>query len=243
LLARYTFPIRGTTCVAAFRFLGPHGFGVFAFFDSEEELRTGLETGTSRAGLSIDFDGTLGCLMHPWLTVERFLGATDALRVSHWLINRVHDRIVEDYLKINRYFLQRKPHNGVPDSGSGVAEVADDLIVYAEWAKELREPIDADPGSEAGASTPAVVVKVGSGLFLPQIRRSRFFKILRMCGVEIVQGKGSEIKLLRGGAHPFGLGSHYGANPAIPSFLAGQILKRLEVSHDEWASAIRASRI
>jgi len=241
--SRYTFPIRGSTCVAVFRFLGPHGFGMFAFFDSEEELHAGLETGACRAGLTLDFDGALGCLMHPWLTVERFLGATDALRVSHWLISQVHGRIVEDYLKINRYFLQRKQHDGVPDSGSGVANGANDLLVHAEYAEALREPIDADPHFEAGASIPAVAVNAGRGPFLPQIRRSRFFKILRMCGVEIVQGKGSEIKLLRGGAHPFRLGSHYGVNPAIPSFLAGQILKRLEISREEWISAISASRI
>jgi hypothetical protein len=235
--SRYTFPVRGTTCMAAFRFLARGGFGVFMFFDSEDNMRAGLEIGVCRAALTIDFDGTIGALMHPWLTVGNILTSTDGLRTSHWLISQVRDQIVEDYLKINRYFLQPNLRDGVPGSGPGVSEGANDPVDCAEWARELREPVDAGPGS----SIAAVVASVRLGPFLPQIRRSRFFRVLRLCGVEIVQGKGSEIKLLRGDAHPFRLGSHYGPNPTIPSFLAGRILKRLGVSRDEWTSAIRAS--
>jgi hypothetical protein len=33
--------------------------------------------------------------------------------LAHWLINQVHDRIVEDYRKINRRSRQRKLHDGV----------------------------------------------------------------------------------------------------------------------------------
>jgi hypothetical protein len=241
--SRYNFPIAGTTCVASFRFLGPYGIGTFMFFDSEEERRSGIETNSCRGGLTIDSNGSMGCLMHPWLTIEGALGTKDALRVSRWLIGQVHDRVVEDYLKIGRYFLHQESENNTPEPGALVVEVANDLVVYAGWAKKVQELMDSSPDSGGDTSTPPDAVKAGAGPFLPTIRRSRFFKALRACGVDIVQGKGSEVKLLRGSAHPFRLGSHYGPNPAIPSFLAGQILKRLEITQDEWASAVEASRI
>jgi hypothetical protein len=73
-----------------------------------------------------------------------------------------------------------------------------------------------------------------------QLRRRQFFKLLERCGVSIEQGKGSEIKLLRDGWHPFRIGNHYGNNPTIPWFLAISILKRLGISRDEWLDLLAA---
>ena len=78
---------------------------------------------------------------------------------------------------------------------------------------------------------------------LPQMRRSRLFKLLENCGVSIAQGKGSELKLLRKDAHPFRLGCHYGPNPTVPSFLIALILKRLQITRNEWQQAIAELRI
>jgi len=75
---------------------------------------------------------------------------------------------------------------------------------------------------------------------LPQLRRRYFFKLLERCGVEVAQGKGSEIKLLRKSKRPFRLGNHYGSNPTIPAFLAASILKRLDITHQDWVEAIAA---
>lgn len=73
-----------------------------------------------------------------------------------------------------------------------------------------------------------------------QLRRRQFFKLLGRCGVTIEQGKGSEIKLLRDGWHPFRIGNHYGNNPTIPCVLAISILRRLGITRAEWLDSVAA---
>lgn len=235
--ARYTFAIPNTSCMAAFSFLGSHGFAMFRFFDSHEDLLCGVETNNCRAGLSVDFDGTLGCLMHPWLTLDRILGSeASALRVAHWFLSQLHQQVVEDYLKINRYFIGGAAR--APEGVEAPQSVFDENMgAYTEWAREARELDDNEVVGEVSRDSSATTRPK-----VPQIRRSRFFRILQACGVEIAQGKGSELKLLRGTAHPFRLGSHYGPNPTVPTFLAAQILKRLAITHEEWRSAVEATR-
>ena len=91
--------------------------------------------------------------------------------------------------------------------------------------------IEAEPTGDA--SSPGAL----NHARIPQIRRNLFFKILENCGVRIEQGKGSEIKLLRVGKHPFRLGNHGYVNPTMPSFLAANILRRLEITYAEWMAA------
>lgn len=236
---RYIFAIPGTGCSAAFRFIASHGVGTIYVSDSEESLRRGLETNFFRGALNVGLDGALSVIPHPWLTVDRMLDESDALSVSAWLLEQVHEKVVEDYLKI------RHAEPARPDSASDLDESAlepdqieaGEIATYAAWLDEVRgeEGEDLQLSSDGEGSDEAVQITTHA---LPQIRQSRFFKILRTCGVEVVQGKGSEKKLLRAGAHPFRLGSHYGPNPTIPSFLACQILRRLEISRSEWVGAV-----
>lgn len=225
--SRFIFPIRGTTCYAGFQFFSQDGFFTFRFADSEADMRRGLETNYSRGGVEAGYNGVLSFLNHPWLSLERALGAEAALRVSHWLVSQVHRQVVGDYLKIDHYYLA-KPEELQDESGSSVPS---DLFEYASWVREAQQHDDAQECEDDDLERP-------DGHFLPQLRRTRFFRLLRACGVEIEQGKGSEIKLLRGKAHPFRLGNHYGPNPRVPTLLAGQILKRLEITHIEWKTAM-----
>ncbi|AOI99871.1 hypothetical protein [Burkholderia sp. LA-2-3-30-S1-D2] len=114
---------------------------------------------------------------------------------------------------------------------------AGEIATHAAWLEEVRgeegEDLQLSSDSEGSDETMQITTHA-----LPQIRKSRFFKILRACGVEVVQGQGSEKKLLRAGAHTFRLGSHYGLNPTIPSFLACRILRRLEIGRSEWVAAV-----
>lgn len=230
---RYTFAIPGTTCFGAFRFLGTHGFASFLFCDTEEDLRRGLETNGFRGGVNIDYIGAMSCLMHPWLTLDRTLPSEKALRVAHWLLKQVHGRVVDDYLKINRYYLAPEAKLTIADPS--LAAIAGDLD-YVAWVKEIPQSDVDDAPSEIVRSS-----RILPRSPLAQIRKNRFFKVLRACGVEIAQGKGSEIKLLRGDAHPFRLGNHYGPNPTIPTFLAARILKRLGITHEQWEYAIKVA--
>lgn len=233
-VARHLFKIPGTSCVAAFGFLAGDGFARFLFSDSEDRLIRDLETATCRGILEIDYDGSLNCYMHPWLSLERMFDAQSSLVLTYWLLQQIHHNVVADYLKIKEYYLARptKPELGEEAD----TETEYDLADYADWVREAQMSALADeeqnsveqPGDDRAAQ-------------LPQMRRSRFFKLLGLCGVSVEQGKGSEIKLLKDKAHPFRLGNHYGPNPTIPSFLIASILKRLEITRGEWRQAVAAA--
>ncbi|KHK54103.1 hypothetical protein PI87_16425 [Ralstonia sp. A12] len=240
--SRYMFAIPGTACWAAFRFIASHGFGVFFFSDSEEDMRRDLETNAFRGAINVGFDGSFSYMMHPWLTLGRALGSDAALSIACWMLEQIHARVVDDYLKVGV---------GGPKARTGESElavtsdepdsdqlVANEIAIYASWVREAQAEDELASDLTPTVDRDSHIDPAAAKTRLPQIRRSRFFKLLRACDVEIVQGKGSEKKLLRGGAHPFRLGSHYGPNPTIPSFLAGQILRRLNITHEEWMSAI-----
>lgn len=235
---RYMFSIPGTTCVATFSFLAPNGCGRVVICDDVASLRRGLHTNFVRSALRIDYDGEFTSWTHPWLALDTMFGAEGASRIAWWLLKQVHSKLVDDYLSIKHYYLEATdlPPAELEQGGEPPDETL--LCVALAQASETEEDrndgvavvssgsVDADGGSAVGR--------------LPQLRRRYFFKLLERCGVEIAQGKGSEIKLLRKAKRPFRLGNHYGVNPTIPAFLAADILKRLEITGNEWMDAIAA---
>jgi hypothetical protein len=71
---------------------------------------------------------------------------------------------------------------------------------------------------------------------VPSVTMSYFFNFMKKafdCQVE--NGKGSEMKIWRNGTKIFTLGRHK-KDQQIPSFLIKKILKRLDISKDEWLS-------
>lgn len=228
---RYMFPIPGTTCVASFSFVPNDGCAKFMFWDDVESMKRGIPTNFCRGALMIDRKGRMSFYMHPWRTLEAVFGANDGLRLACWLLSQVHGRVVEDYLKIERYFLDAP--NAQAD-GEVLPEGYDETLIYVAWAK-ASEP---DNAVILNASVPPDEEDNQRHGVVPQLRRRHFFKLLGRCGVSIEQGKGSELKLLRHAKHPFRLGNHYGSNPTIPAFLAISVLKRLEITRDEWFDAL-----
>lgn len=234
---RYMFNIPGTSCIAAFSFLAPNGCGRIMVSDDVESLRRGLHTNFMRGALNVGYDGRVSWWMHPWLTLDKVFGAEAAVTLSWWLLKQVHAQLVKDYLNIQHYYLDRTDVEPVEvDIGAS----ADETLLYVSLA---RASDGQQPAQEADlVERPAALAEdVSTGTVrLPQLRRRYFFKLLEYCGVEIAQGKGSEIKLLRKAKRPFRLGDHYGNNPTIPAFLAANILKRLEITSEEWIEAIAA---
>jgi hypothetical protein len=228
---RFMFNLPGSGCVAAFQFNAGLSCAQFVFDDDEDSLRRGLHTTFARGALMIGYDGKMSMYMHPWLTLDCIYGAHRGQMIAYWLLTQVHARITTDYLKIERDFL----HPDEPtQTGEGEDAVFEETLAFVALAK-------AAPGNgigeEHGARSPPAVLEEHRSA-LPQLRQRYFFKLLTHCGVRIEQGKGSEIKLLREGGRPFRLGNHYGSNPTIPAFLANNILKRLEITRDEWLDAL-----
>lgn len=232
---RYMFYIPGTTCVATFSFLAANGCAKIMFWDDVESLRLGLHSNFVRGCLHIGYDGGISCWMHPWRTLDKVFGPDCAATLAFWLLKQVHGLLVQDYLSIEKYYL----HPSDEKTEASVAfSVPDEALLFVALAKAAEG--EEDPESETQPEVLPVDAVHGDGT-LPQLRRRYFFKLLGRCGVSIEQGKGSEIKLLRKTKRPFRLGNHYGSNPTIPAFLATNILKRLEITRDEWFDAITAN--
>jgi hypothetical protein len=234
---RYMFSIPGTSCIAAFSFLAPNGCGRIMVSDDVDSLRRGMHTNFMRGALNVGYDGHISWWMHPWRTLEKVFGEEAATTLSWWLLKQVHGQLVKDYLAIQRYYLDQTDAQAAELEAGDIADEALLYVSLARASEGQRRMEDADPGATPG--TPDTEVARGATK-LPQLRRRYFFKLLEHCGVEIAQGKGSEIKLLRRAKRPFRLGDHYGGNPTIPAFLAANILKRLEISSEEWIEAIAA---
>lgn len=231
---RYMFAIPGTSCVATFSFLAPNGCARIVFCDDAESLRRGLRTNFVRGALKIGYDGSISWWMHPWRVLDAVFGAEGAVTLSWWLLKQVHRQLVDDFLRIEHYYLHGTDEPAaLPASDNS----PDETLLYVALAKTADAPSDA--GDEPDEAT--LKFDAGRALnMLPQLRRRYFFKLLERCGVEVAQGKGSEIKLLRKSKRPFRLGNHYGSNPTIPAFVAASILKRLDITHQDWVEAIAA---
>lgn len=228
---RFKFELPGSNCVATFQYSAGTSCAQFVFFDDEEKLRHGLRTTYARGALMLAYDGSMSFYMHPWKTTNRAYGDQQGTMIAYWLVSQVHARVLADFLKIERYFLHTDKPVAAPDAQEDVFE---ETLAFVSLAK-------AAPGNnlvEDEEPSPVAADSQEHRLALPQLRRRYFFKLLEHCGVRVEQGKGSELKLLRDGGRPFRLGNHYGSNPTVPAFLAANILKRLEITRDEWLDAL-----
>lgn len=235
---RYMFPIPGTSCVAAITFLSHCGCARFAICDDETSMLKGLHNNHIRGALGVAYDGQISLWNHPRRTLMSVFGEEAGTVLEYWFLKQIHERMLSDYLSIEKYYL----HGADPALEEETATpTADESLVYVAWAKavEAEDEQGLDDGVEAPGSPAREDVAETRSRSIPQLRRRYFFKLLERCGVVIEQGKGSEIKLLRKSKHPFRLGSHYGNNPAIPAFLAADILKRLEITEHEWIGALK----
>lgn len=231
---RFIFSLPGSARMAAFCFVPGTSCASILFADDTDSLLRAARTAFSRGGLMLGYDGQLSTYMHPWRTLDKVFGEADGQLLGYWLLQQIHGRVVQDYLKIEHYFLDTS--ESLPDDAVEIAEM-DETLAYIAFAKASDRN---KAGTELADETSSTQIQHRPGA-IAQLRRRHFFKLLARCGVSIEQGKGSEIKLLRAGWHPFRLGNHYGNNPTIPSFLAMNILKRLGISHDEWLDSVAAA--
>lgn len=229
---RYVFEIPGTSCVGTFTFIAPQGCATIFFADDVENLLSGVRTNFVRGALNIGYDGKIFWHMHPWRKLEALFEAEGAITLSWWLIKQVHSQLVQDFLSIEHYYL-----HGTDEQVDAprTDDAPDEALLYVTMAKSSDA---ANNASDDECEAVEILDGNWASSVLPQLRRRYFFKLLERCGVEVAQGKGSEIKLLRKSKRPFRLGNHYGSNPTIPAFLAASILKRLDITRQDWIDAI-----
>lgn len=227
-VGKHLFSLPGTTCVAAFDYIANDGFARFMFSDSKERFEREIVLGSCRGILEVGFDGRIAFYMMPWMTLARVFGTEASLVLTYCLLKIAHEKVVADYLKIKDYYLDPRPIAS-PIKMDEIDE-GDGFTSYTDWVREAQdEAVDLEIGEGSDAQEKPLIA---------QMRRTRFFKLLRNCDVTIESGKGSEIKLLRPTFHPFRMGNHYGSNPTVPSYLIANILKRLQITRAEWRHAI-----
>lgn len=211
-----TFPIPGLDRPAYFLFTEVGGIAGF-----------GLTT-VSTPLLTLQWDGQMCFAGLPTRTLQDRYGRDQFIRMAAWLVGQVHSAVVDNYLVAIEHARQRLPLAASPE-----ADDAPDVATYVAWVRQAQDvlPIQTDESQLAGVPISRI----------PQLRRNLFFKVLKNCGVQVEQGKGSEIKLLRGGMRPFLLGNHGYVNPTIPAFLAAAILWRLGITYHDWSTAVAAA--
>ncbi len=234
-VGKHLFRLPGRENVAAFDFTATKGFARIFLSDNEDRFAREIVLGKGQSFLEISFEGEIAIYPQLWMTLERVFGAEDATALTYWLLKQSHELVLASYLKINAAYMAPAPTN--QDEVVEELPVGADCAEYTEW---MREALVDEPGDDAEGEIASLSYPITQ---LPQMRRSRLFKLLENCGVSIAQGKGSELKLLRKDAHPFRLGCHYGPNPTVPSFLIALILKRLQITRNEWQQAIAELRI
>lgn len=227
-MEKYMFGIIGADTVAAFDYTANEGFARILLSDSDQRFVREIATARILGALELGFDGTIHIFNQSWKTLESMFGPDDSLRLAYWLLKKSHELVVPSYLKVSAAYMKRRTGQCKDQSDATNTYCSE----YTEWILDARNEhlhvFSDDHEPTRGQILPA----------LPQMRRSRLFSLLEHCGVSIEQGKGSEIKLLKDGAHPFRLGSHYGPNPTVPSFLIASILKRLRIKRELWQQAI-----
>ncbi|CAM8645304.1 hypothetical protein MCEMSHM24_03591 [Comamonadaceae bacterium] len=224
------FDVPGASCVGGFQYVSRMGFAQFCFNDSRKLWLEGYERSFYRCYLELDYFGQITFATHPWMTLQRNFSEEDSLLLTYWLLQQIHPQVVREYLSIEQYYL-REP------TQSPLGQTTPDFNETAYWQKP-----DVENDSQNLTSDKVVLTEeVRDKGVLKQMRQTRFFKLLNFCGVQVEQGKGSELKLLKDGAHPFRLGSHYGPNPTIPSFMIDSILKRMQITHEQWRVALNAA--
>lgn len=234
-IGKSIFPVEGSRAVAAFDYICRDGFGCFFLSDSASIFEREIAFGKSLGILEVLFDGKIAFYPYPRMTLEAVFGEDDGLLLTYWLLKQARERVLTSYLKINSAYLARGAGAAKEINSEGKNTPDNVYSEYTSWVREAQEPVsDAEHEETDG-------LEAQEAAQIPQMRRSRLFKLLSLCGVTIAQGKGSEIKLLRDNSHPFRLGNHYGPNPTVPSFLIANILKRLEISRPEWRQAIASA--
>lgn len=214
-----TFPVPGLQSPGYFLFTEVGGIAGFGLASISSPL------------LTLQWDGQMGFAGLPARTLQDRYGREEFVRVASWLVEQVHAAVVDSYLvavEEARIRLQSSPTLATGDAGE-----TPDVASYVAWVRQAQEEAQDQTDERPTEGVPISRIR--------QLRRNLFFKVLRHCGVQVEQGKGSEIKLLRDGKRPFLMGDHGYANPTIPAFLAASILRRLEITYGEWRAALAAA--
>lgn len=189
---------------------------------------------TYRRVLRVNRDGLISPVESPWLNSSKMdlVGVEVALDFNLYVIRKFHALFIDWYAKAAQKIKQR---NSVLES---TIEIFNDEITIDNEDYEqifvqnsLNEQVfDADSSNNNQIT-----------VFNRGIKSKKFFKILEQTfHVVIEQGKGSEIKVsrLQQGGKIYRMG-HHGSEVEYHATFVRKVLKRLNISLNEWSCAIK----
>lgn len=197
------------------------GIGAIMLENSHEKIIDVVKNlPMSGAVFAVEIDGTFSCSCRPWIDAElmKEYGIENALDINLYLLQSIHDKLFSFYCQIDLDTILWNWKNKTSHNHT------DEEIISSSCQLKLT---DADTDPETKLRNPVV----------KKIRKKEFFNILIKLNCTVTKGKGSEIKIFRPGGKIYIVGNHK-RNNYIPVAVIINILKRLEISLDDWMDAV-----
>ncbi len=209
--------------VLAFQRCANEGVGMLCAGDNERVLLERLHVGQGGRHLLLALDGSLLDGRRPWIRMEdvQAHGSVSNLAINAWLVEVVWERRFGFYDQIDQTKFGRKPEDAV--------RAAVDEDEELEWScQELAAEEPEDDETPRGRPRPA-------HRLIRHLRLPKFLHTLQTkLGCEVRSGKGDETTIFRLGGKIFCIGRP----PRVYSVIVKRALRQLNISVDEWLTAV-----
>ncbi|MFG0637834.1 hypothetical protein [Acinetobacter soli] len=189
---------------------------------------------TYRCILRVNRDGLISPVESPWLNASLMdlVGVEVSLDANLYVIRKFHALFIDWYAKAAQKIKQRNSVQKIPNEIFN-----DEIIIDNEDYEQILVQNSLNEQLFDGYSLNNNHIE----MFNRGIKSKKFFKILEQAfNVVVEQGKGSEIKVsrLQQGGKIYRLG-HHGSEVEYHATFVRKVLKRLNISLNEWSCAIK----
>ena len=189
---------------------------------------------TYRCILRVNRDGLISPVESPWLNASLMdlVGVEVSLDANLYVIRKFHALFIDWYAKAAQKIKQRNSVQKIPNEIFN-----DEIIIDNEDYEQILVQNSLNEQLFDGYSVNNNHIE----MFNRGIKSKKFFKILEQAfNVVVEQGKGSEIKVsrLQQGGKIYRLG-HHGSEVEYHATFVRKVLKRLNISLNEWSCAIK----
>ena len=205
---------------------------------SVDDIRQVEATGKVKQMVGVARDGLLIDANNPWVTTESLSASESWLPENALVLELIHEKLFGLFDRID--FNRIRSHTNAAtddDSNDDLNEHSNDEAIALSIQHLAANDEDDRADETLGQRGPSM----GPVRKARRIRPLRFQRLRNFLenrfGCEVQSGKGSEVKVYRGGSRIFILG-HHGSNDEVHSVVVKQLLKRLDIRPQEWLQAV-----
>ncbi|MEI6127600.1 MAG: hypothetical protein WCQ99_13730 [Pseudomonadota bacterium] len=216
----------GTRVYAAWDWCLYDHYGYLFTGDTYREVWESLRKTNINYPLRINYCGLLINSLFPWITTDTIQenGGYSPIDINVAIVTAIHEKLFSFYEQVDINAILNKltrPGKSEPQPLSATFIAATCQLIADDYVS--TEPL------AVIASKPQQISKV---------RSQRFFNMLsNKLQCEVTQGKGSEVTIYRAGGKKIRIG-HHKRNTHIHSTVMKSILSRLNITGEEWLSAV-----